>query len=61
MGGACSTNGEDINVYKTFVRKREGRRPLGGRLILEWILERQDEVVLTAFIWLRIGTRGGLL
>jgi hypothetical protein len=26
-----------------------------------WILERQDRVVWTGLIWLRIGTSGGLL
>jgi hypothetical protein len=48
------------------VGKLEGKRPLGrhdvgGRIILEWILERKDGVVWTGLIWLRIGTSGGLL
>jgi hypothetical protein len=34
---------------------------VGGRIILEWILQRQDGVVLTGLIWFRIGTGGGLL
>jgi hypothetical protein len=25
-----------------------------GRIILEWILEKQDEKTLTGFIWIRI-------
>jgi hypothetical protein len=29
MGRACSTNGEKRNAYKIFVRKAEGKRPLG--------------------------------
>jgi hypothetical protein len=28
---------------------------------LKWILEKQNEVVWTGLIWLRIGTSGGLL
>jgi hypothetical protein len=28
---------------------------------LKWILERKDEMVWTASIWLRIGTSGGFL
>jgi hypothetical protein len=34
---------------------------LGGRIILEWVLERRDGVVWTGLIWLRIVTSGGLL
>jgi hypothetical protein len=34
---------------------------IGGRTILKWILERQDGVVWTGSIWVRIGTGGGLL
>ena len=29
MGGACSTVGEKRGVYRTFVGKGEGKRPLG--------------------------------
>jgi hypothetical protein len=29
---------------------------VGGNIILEWKSERQDGVVLTGLIWLRIGT-----
>jgi hypothetical protein len=32
---------------------------IGRRIILKWILERQDGVVLTGLIWLRIGTSEG--
>jgi hypothetical protein len=31
------------------------------RIILEWILGKQGEKVWTGYIWLRIGTNGGLL
>jgi hypothetical protein len=56
--------GEKRNPYMILVEKPEGKRPLedlhvGGRIILEWILERWDEVVWAGFIWLRIGTSGG--
>jgi hypothetical protein len=30
-------------------------------IILEWSFEKQDEVLWTGFIWLRIVTSGGLL
>jgi hypothetical protein len=32
-----------------------------GWIVLKWILERQDEVMWTGLMWLRIGTSGGLL
>jgi hypothetical protein len=32
-----------------------------GRIILEWISGKQDRKVWTGFIWLRIGTSGGIL
>jgi hypothetical protein len=34
---------------------------IGGRIILNWILEKQDGVVWTRFIWFRKGKSGGLL
>jgi hypothetical protein len=34
---------------------------VGGWTILKWIIERQDGMVRTGLIWLRIGTSGGLL
>jgi hypothetical protein len=34
---------------------------VGGRIILRWILAKQDGVVWTGFIWLRIVTSEGLL
>jgi hypothetical protein len=47
--------GERMNVYKILVGNPEGKRPLGrsqgvGRIILEWILKRQDGVVWTGLI-----------
>jgi len=29
MGGACSTHGKIRSVYTIFIRKPDGRRPLG--------------------------------
>jgi hypothetical protein len=33
----------------------------GGWIIFRWILERQDGVVYTKLVWLRIKSSGGLL
>jgi hypothetical protein len=59
MGGARSTNGEKVNACILLVGKPEIRRPL-GRLkrrmwIIRWILERWDDLLWTALVWLRIG------
>jgi hypothetical protein len=54
------------NVYKVLVEKPEGKRPL-GRPTRRWEdtitkdFERIFWKSLTGFIWLRIGTSGGLL
>jgi hypothetical protein len=43
-------------------RKTPSKGPvINGKIILEWILEIWDERLWSVFIWLRIGTRGGLL
>jgi hypothetical protein len=34
---------------------------VGGWTILNWILERYERMVWIGWIWLRIGTSGGLL
>jgi hypothetical protein len=34
---------------------------IDGRTILEWILGKEGDKLWTGFIWLRIGTSGGLL
>jgi hypothetical protein len=36
VGGACSTNGGQRNVYRLLVRKPEGKRPL-GRPRCRWV------------------------
>jgi hypothetical protein len=48
------------------VGEPEGKKPLGnlevdGKIILEWILGKRGGRLLTGFMWLRIGTSGGLL
>jgi hypothetical protein len=53
-------------MHNIFIRKPKGRDHLEdrcrwGRIILEWILQTQGGKVLTAFIWLRIGSSGGLV
>jgi hypothetical protein len=58
--------GELRNTYKFLVGKHKGRDysedlSVDGRIILDWILGKQDENMWTKFIWLRIGTGGELL
>jgi hypothetical protein len=42
-------------------RGRYEVQDVGGWIILRWILERCDGVMLTGLVWLRIGTGGELL
>jgi hypothetical protein len=65
MGGACSTYESD-EKYNILVDKHERKRQFTGlgidvRIILEWELEKYVGRVCNGFIWLRIGTSGGLL
>jgi hypothetical protein len=57
------TNGVKRNAYRLLVGKLEGRRQeaqdVGGWIILKWIIERQDGVVWTGFIWLKMEISGG--
>jgi hypothetical protein len=59
--------GKRRDEYRALVGKPEGKKPLGGprrvdgRIILKWILNRQDGRAWTGLIWFRIGTSGGLL
>jgi hypothetical protein len=53
MGRACSTNEEKRKTYRILEKDQD----IGGWIILKWITERQDEVVRTRLIWLRIGTK----
>jgi hypothetical protein len=58
--------GEMRNVYRIFVEKLKGKRPLertgvGRRMILKRILMKQGLKLCTGFMWLRIGTSGEFL
>jgi hypothetical protein len=58
--------GEGRGVYKSLVRKPEGKRQLGdpgvdGRIILRWIFRKWDVGLCTGLSWLRIETGGGQL
>jgi hypothetical protein len=60
IGRACSMNGEKRNAYRILVGKPGGKRPL-GRPRRRWednikVDLREDEVVWTGLMWLRIGT-----
>jgi hypothetical protein len=64
---ACSTHEEERNAYRVLVGKLEGKRPL-WRPRLRWeddikldLNEREDGIVCTGFVWLRIGNSGELL
>jgi hypothetical protein len=64
--GHVARMGEKRNAYRISVGESEGRdhsedQDVGGWIILKWILERQDGMVWTGLIWLRMGTCGGLL
>jgi hypothetical protein len=58
--------GEKRYVYRGWVGKPEGSRPLeipkcNVRIILKWILEKYDRRVLSGFIWLWTGISSRLL
>jgi hypothetical protein len=54
--------GEIRNTYKIFIGKREGKRPFGRRRItIKRILGKSGWKMWLGFIWLRIGSGGGLL
>jgi hypothetical protein len=55
MVRVCSTHGEKRNVYRVFLGKPERKRKLedlnlDGRIILKWILEKYDWLVLNGLI-----------
>jgi len=47
VGGACSTYGERIGIYRVLVGKPEGKRPLGGPR-LRW----EDNIKIGGMDWL---------
>jgi hypothetical protein len=64
--GHVARMGAKRKAYRVLVGKPEGRRPLGRPRYrwmdnIKWILEKQDGMVWTGLIWLRIGISGGLL
>jgi hypothetical protein len=53
--------GEKRNTYRILVRNPEGKRPL-GRPRRRWVDNiKMDGMEWIGWIWLRIGTSGGLL
>jgi hypothetical protein len=55
-----------MTAYKILVQKPEGRDYLedlevDGRIMLEWILEKERWKLWTGFMWCRRGTTGRLL
>jgi hypothetical protein len=66
MAGTCSTHRKMRNTCKILDRKPEGKRPLGipgvvRKIMLGWIVWRWGDKVCSGYIWLGIGTSGGLL
>jgi hypothetical protein len=67
LAGHVARIGANRNAYRDFVGKSEEKRPLGRprRMCVYNIKidhrEGEDAVVLTGWIWLGIGTSGGLL
>jgi hypothetical protein len=58
--------GEGRGGYRILVERPEGRSLLEDpdeeeRIILKWIFKKWNGRAWTGFIWLRIGTGGGLL
>jgi hypothetical protein len=65
MGGACCTYGRNemrTKFWSGSLKRIDHLEDVGtdGRIILEWILQKCGRNLLTGFIWLRIGTSGGL-
>jgi hypothetical protein len=51
-------------MFSGKVRRQDTAREnldICGRITFNWILEKQDGMVWTGFVWLRIGTSGVLL
>jgi hypothetical protein len=66
VGGACSTYGEIICIYRGFAGKPERKNHLedpgvDGRIILRWIFRKWDVRAWTGLMWLRTGIGGGPL
>jgi hypothetical protein len=66
MGRACSTNVEKRNAYRILMGKSEGKRRLGRQRYrransIKIDLREIGWDGMIGFIWLEIGTSGGLL
>jgi hypothetical protein len=66
MGGTCSTHGDIRSAYKMLVGNGEGKtavvkQSVNMRIILKGILDKLGLGVWIRFIWLRIGSSGGVL
>jgi hypothetical protein len=53
--------GEMRNVYKILVQHHFEDAGVNEMMILEWILKKQGQGVYSGFIWLWVGTSGGVL
>jgi hypothetical protein len=64
MRWAVAGMGAKRNAYRILVGKPEGKRPL-GRPRRRWVdnikMDQRNRMGWSGFIWLRIGTSGGLL
>jgi hypothetical protein len=66
MGRACSTLESHEKCLKHFDKETEllhllENLGIHGKLILRWILRKQDVRAWTGFVWHMIGSSGGLL
>jgi hypothetical protein len=59
--GDVARMGEKWNAYGILAGRPGEDKEVGGWTILKWILERQDGMVWSGLVWLRIGTSGRLL
>jgi hypothetical protein len=65
MGGACTTlegDGKCIQHFDESLKARENPEDLGvnGRIVLRWICWKACGRLWIGFMWLTIGTGGGL-
>jgi hypothetical protein len=59
----CSMHGRVVKTFGSEPEERDHQKDIGvyGRIILNWIIKKQDEWARTGFIWLRKQTIGELL
>jgi hypothetical protein len=64
MGRTCRTHGGEKKFIQNFggkARRKETTKPLGGRITLKLTVNKQDGVIRTGLMRLRIGNNGGFL